>query len=90
MKNIINAFNQVVTLSEKAKKDINSITTEKTFPKNTLILEAGQINRHLYFIRQGVVRGFYRKDDKDITGWFAFENESFVSYSSFFLPNTEY
>lgn len=43
----------------------------------------GKICRYLYFLEKGALRGFYNLDGKDITHWFAFENEFVTSFHSF-------
>ena len=51
--------------------------------KNTFLLNEGKICRHLYFIEQGALRGFYNLDGKEITHWFGFENDFVTSFHSF-------
>ena len=53
------------------------------FSKNDYILTEGKICRHLYFLQQGALRGYYNLDGKDITHWFAFENDFVTSFHSF-------
>ena len=43
----------------------------------------GKICRHLYFLEQGALRGFYNLDGKEITHWFAFAPEFVTSFHSF-------
>jgi CRP-like cAMP-binding protein len=60
--------------------------------KNQLLLNEGQICKHLYFLEKGCVRGFYNVDGKDITQWFGFENDFVTSFRSFITqtPSAEY
>ena len=61
---------------------------EKSFKKKELILEAGQIERHQYFITQGCVRGYiidYNGKEHNIA--FGFEDFWFGDMESF-LNNT--
>lgn len=37
----------------------------------------------MYFLQQGGLRGFYNLEGKDITHWFAFENDFVTSFHSF-------
>jgi CRP-like cAMP-binding protein len=53
------------------------------FNKGELLLEAGQVCEHIYFIRKGVVRGFIREGKKDITTWITAEGEMVSSILSF-------
>ncbi|GAA3956419.1 Crp/Fnr family transcriptional regulator [Pedobacter ginsengiterrae] len=43
--------------------------------KNKFILSPIDNNNLIYFVLKGVVRGFVREGQKDITTWFSFENE---------------
>ena len=46
-------------------------------------MAAGQRCRHLYFVDSGALRGSYTLDGKEITHWFAFENDFVTSFHSF-------
>lgn len=43
--------------------------------KNKFILSPIEPNQYLYFLVKGTARGFVRNGNRDITTWFAFENE---------------
>ena len=47
--------------------------------KGDLLLAAGQVCEHIYFIKKGSVRGFIKEGDKDITTWITAENELVTS-----------
>lgn len=83
MDKIVNILNQFATISEKAKRDLTDIVSVKEFSKATFLLEHGKTCRHLYFLKSGFVRSFYYQDGKEITSWFAFENEPVTSMYSF-------
>jgi CRP/FNR family transcriptional regulator, anaerobic regulatory protein len=51
--------------------------------KNTVLLPLGAVCDKLYFLYSGLVRGYYLENEKEITAWFAKEND-FV-YSTSFL-----
>lgn len=46
-------------------------------------MQEGKICRHLYFLEQGALRGFYNLDGKEVTHWFGFENDFVTSFHSF-------
>jgi CRP-like cAMP-binding protein len=52
-------------------------------PKNELLISAGKVCRHLYFLQQGAARGLYHSEEKEITHWFAFEHDFVISFHSF-------
>jgi len=37
----------------------------------------------MYFLEEGLVRGYYNLEGREITHWFAFENDFFTSFHSF-------
>jgi CRP-like cAMP-binding protein len=60
--------------------------------KGALLLQPGKTARELYFIEQGMIRGYYEKDGKEITHWFGHEAHLCTSYYSFLseTPSFEY
>ncbi|HVF96498.1 MAG TPA: Crp/Fnr family transcriptional regulator [Flavisolibacter sp.] len=51
--------------------------------RNDYLVTEGKTCRHLYFLEQGALRGFYNLDGKEITYWFAFAPEFVTSFHSF-------
>ena len=51
--------------------------------KNEYLVAGGKTCRHLYFLQQGALRGYYILEGKEITHWFAFENDFVTSFHSF-------
>lgn len=51
--------------------------------KNDFLVAEGKICRHLYFLQHGALRGFYNLDGKEVTHWFAFEDDFVTSFHSF-------
>jgi CRP-like cAMP-binding protein len=50
--------------------------------KGDMLLQAGTVCEHFYFIKSGAVRGFMIVDQKDITTWITVENELVTSITS--------
>ncbi len=48
-------------------------------PKKKLLLKAGMVCEHLYFIKQGAIRGFLKHGTKEITTWITVEGEIVTS-----------
>ncbi len=74
-----------IKLSNECKNEIKNISNILTLDKEAIIVREGQLADKTYFICEGAVRAFYLKDGKDITDWFAFENDFISSIDSFFL-----
>lgn len=66
-------------------KDITSHFEQEFIPKNTLLIEQGQVCKKLYYIKKGMVRSYYLKEDgKEITQWFFSVGKFMSSVDSFF------
>jgi CRP-like cAMP-binding protein len=55
----------------------------KTMPRDTQLVGHGRVCQQLYFIESGALRGHYLLKGKEITYWFAFENDFATSLHSF-------
>lgn len=69
-------------VSEGIKNYIKKHSYSCSFRKGKLLLKAGQICEHIYFIKKGAVRGFIKEGTKDITTWITAENELVSSISA--------
>lgn len=63
-----------------------------TLKKEDLLVREGEYSDKTYYIVKGCARAFYLKDGKDISDWFAFENDFISSIVSFFTkqPSPHY
>ncbi len=59
------------------------------YKKNQIVLDQGQVCNYLYFVDQGLLRLFYYRDGKDVTDYFATEQNLIGGIDSFFsrLPS---
>ena len=69
-------------LSEGVKNYFRKHSYSCSFRKGKLLLKAGEICEHIYFIQKGAVRGYIKEGTKDITTWITAENEVVSSISS--------
>jgi CRP-like cAMP-binding protein len=84
--NIIENIEQnYLKLTETCKLDLTKASRVVEVNREKQLVKEGQHARNIYFIAQGSARAFYIKDGKDITDWFAFENDFICSINSFFL-----
>lgn len=72
-------------LTNECKNELLIVSKKLTLNKNTIIVREGQLANKVYFVGKGSARTYYLKDGKDITDWFAFENDFICSVNSFFL-----
>lgn len=83
--NIIENISQTYTkLTDTSISDFLKVSKIFTLDKSTLLVKEGQNANKIYFIAKGLARAYYLKDGKEITDWFAFENDFISSIASFF------
>jgi CRP-like cAMP-binding protein len=69
--------------SEAALDAVKDSFNETVLAKNEFLVTNGKRCWHLYFLQQGALRGYYTLEGKEITHWFAFENDFVTSFHSF-------
>jgi len=74
---------KLAPISEEETDFFFSMMEKKVFKKESLILTAGKVENHIYFIESGIVRFWIDKDEKEISSAFVFEGSFFSSYPSF-------
>lgn len=84
MKELITYFNKYNTLSENAINAIAEICKPVNIKKNQDLQSIGHTCRTIYFIKKGVARIYYYKEDIEITECFAFENAIIARVESLF------
>ncbi|MBL7746386.1 MAG: Crp/Fnr family transcriptional regulator [Chitinophagaceae bacterium] len=55
-----------------------------SFPKDQVLLREHTVSDYIYFIKKGVARIYYYKNNKEITEWLAMDDQFFLSITSFF------
>jgi CRP-like cAMP-binding protein len=83
MEQLIKHITHYSPLGTDAMEALNNCFEKQTLSKNTTLVSEGKICRHLYFLEKGALRGYYNSDGKEITHWFAFENDFVTSFHSF-------
>ena len=83
MQSLLSHIKTYHLLQPDAQNAVESSFEQQVFSKNDYLLTEGKICRHLYFLEKGAVRGYYNLDRKEITYWFAFENDFVTSFHSF-------
>ena len=76
---LIALLNHFHPLGEGVQHYLKKHVYPTSFLKGDLLLKAGQICEHIYFIKKGSVRGFIKEGDRDITTWITAENELVTS-----------
>jgi len=92
-KEIITLINNTYSpLTIQCQEELLESMTLLTLKKESRIVREGQYSDKVYFIISGCARAYYLKDGKDISDWFAFENEFICPIVSFFTsePSPHY
>lgn len=82
MDRLLNHLKNIHQLSADVEQRLLDCFTKVVLPKNEFLITEGRVCRHLYFLEQGCVRGFYNLEGKEITHWFGFENDFVTSFHS--------
>ena len=53
-------------------------------PKKSFLLREGRVCKNIYFIKKGLARCFYIKEDKEVSSWFMKEGDTIISVESYF------
>jgi len=83
MEVLFDHIRQYCQLGKPALKSLSTVLQKVEVGKGDFLITEGKICRHIYFLEQGCLRGFYNLDGKEITYWFAFENNFVTSFFSF-------
>ncbi len=82
---ILNAINRTYCpLTEECQVELLEGMKILTLEKDAILVREGQYSDKTYYIANGCARAYYLKDGKDISDWFAFENDFISSIVSFF------
>ncbi len=90
---IVNKINETYSpLTLECQQELLSHSTLLSLKKGESLVREGQYSDKTYYIIKGAARAYYLKDGKDISDWFAFENEFISSIISFFTdkPSPHY
>ena len=90
MELLLQNLESIYPMSEGCKEHLLTILREKEIAKKELLLRAGHICQHIYFIQKGLLRCFYYRNDVEISSWFMREGDVMVSVESFFHQKTSY
>lgn len=76
-------FERIVPLTDKDWQAFSSKLVRQEFPKNHMLLETGQTERHLSFVESGIIRFYIPDDENELTFAFVFDSSFASAYDSF-------
>ena len=83
MERLLKHLKDIHSLSDELQDKLTEHFKQVVLPKGEFLITEGRICRHLYFLEQGSLRGFYNQDGKEVTHWFGFEHDFVTSFHSF-------
>jgi len=87
---IIDRLNAYVKISDPAKELLVEILIQITPKRGTQLLKEGELCKYMYFVTKGLARGYFHQNGKDITSWFAMENDIATPFYSFVSQKPSY
>lgn len=80
---LIKHLSSLISMSPRLEQEIRSRTQTLVFTKGDSLLGAGERCNNLYFIHKGLLRGYYFREGKEVTNWFAQEGEFATCFYAF-------
>lgn len=80
---LLKYVSQIIEVSSELEAAIVSASVSMSIKKGTKLVNHKERCRNLFFIEKGLIRGFYFEGGKEITNWFAREEEFATSFYSF-------
>ncbi len=84
MDEIFMFLSAIYPLSPECIAYLRTVVKFRRVVKSDIILQIGETNRNLYFIKTGALHCYYYVEDKPVSDWFFWENETVVSIGSFY------
>lgn len=84
MNPLVSALTSFSHTPVSAIQELEEAVTTKAVAKGECLLEIGQIARKMYFIHAGVARVYYLKESRDVTDYFAVDNQFIGAVESLF------
>lgn len=75
MKNLIASLRRYYPVSDESIEQLAAHFTVLKLPRKHLLIEAGKLDRNVYFIEQGFCRSYCIRDGKEMTIWFSREGD---------------
>ncbi|WP_282030852.1 Crp/Fnr family transcriptional regulator [Winogradskyella eximia] len=83
MKNLHHYIQSRCNISQTDSSLVETYFTSQNVPANTLLLEAGKTERYVYFLSEGIVKGYQNVDGKIVVQHLVAEHDFFTSLESF-------
>lgn len=76
---------EIARLSDSSAEEVKAYFTRREYHKGEMLFTQGDVCRQIFYVEQGLVRLYYHSGTgKDITAWFAPENNFIAAVDSLF------
>lgn len=86
----IESLSRIIEISPALEVRLSALFRERLVKKNEMLVQAGELCSSICFVEEGALRGFYFKDGKDISNWFALGGDFATSFYAFFAQGKSY
>ncbi|HZY79228.1 MAG TPA: Crp/Fnr family transcriptional regulator [Cyclobacteriaceae bacterium] len=83
MQSLLHHISQYSPLDAPSIEALRTSLQKKHLAKGDFLTTEGKICDHVYFLEKGCLRGYYNLDGKEVSYWFALENNFVTSFYSF-------
>ncbi len=83
MENLLRYIQSRISLTQKEVDLIKKHFVSEIISAETLLLKAGKVERYIYFLSSGIVKGYQNIDGKIVVQHLVIENNFFASLDSF-------
>ncbi|MGE0568482.1 MAG: Crp/Fnr family transcriptional regulator [Bacteroidia bacterium] len=80
---LIDYLNTIIEVKPELKSKLSDLVQLLDLKKGDLCIDINKPCDQLFFINEGLLRGYHFEDGKEITNWFALENEFATCFYSF-------
>jgi hypothetical protein len=84
MEEMVDYLCRIHPLSPECLAYLRKVIGFRKLAKNELLLQIGDVDRHLYFMKSGALHCYYFKEGKAMPDWYFSDKESVVPLASFY------
>jgi CRP-like cAMP-binding protein len=75
MSPIVSVLQHLQPLSTETMEALDAIIKHKPYKKGELLVRIGQVPENFYFVSKGLARVYYVRNERDVTDYFAIDNQ---------------
>jgi CRP-like cAMP-binding protein len=84
MNEVFNYLSQFHALSSPLKEYLQKTLRLRSYGKHAILLQEGEVCKKVWYLKKGLVRCFYYRNEYEVTTWFMNEGHAILAAKSFF------